>query len=83
VILAVGLEETLLELYPSLVLCWVNYILDVLILNNICVSILLGGVAILDDVVDLSLEISEGHAVSAVRLCLHGEIPVKDRDLVN
>jgi hypothetical protein len=83
VLLAVRLEETLLELYPRLVLCWVNNILDVFILNFLFESLLLGGAAILDDVVDLSLEISEGHAESSVLPCHHFEVPVKDRDLVN
>jgi hypothetical protein len=54
--LAVGLEKTLLELYPRLVLCWVNNILDVFIPNFLFVSCLLGGAAILDDVVNLSLK---------------------------
>jgi hypothetical protein len=40
-------------------------------------------VLLLDDVVNPSLEISEGHAVSAVLLCHHCEIPVKDIELVN
>jgi hypothetical protein len=70
-------------LYPSLVLCWVYNILDVFILNLFFISLLLGGVAILDDVVDLSLEISEGEAEASVLPCLYGKIPVKDRDLVN
>ena len=71
---AVRLEETLLELFPSPVLCWVSSLLDVFILNFLFESLLRGGAAILDDVFNISLKISEGHAESDVFPCHHCEI---------